>query len=94
MTRQERDPQRQNYEIRVRGHLGANMLRAFPAFAARTQGQDTLLTGCPQTRPPCTALWQGSKPWGWSCLSFAACLAEPASCADLTASAVLPNNRP
>jgi hypothetical protein len=46
MTRQERDPQRQNYEIRVRGHLGANMLRAFPAFAARTQGQDTLLTGC------------------------------------------------
>ena len=46
MTRQERDPQRQNYEIRVRGHLGAKMLRAFPAFAARTQGQDTLLTGC------------------------------------------------
>jgi hypothetical protein len=27
MTRQERDPQRQNYEIRVRGHLGAKMLR-------------------------------------------------------------------
>ena len=47
MTRQERDPQRQNYEIRVRGHLGAKMLRAFPAFAARTQGQDTLLTGLP-----------------------------------------------
>ena len=46
MTGQERDPQRQNYEIRVRGHLGAKMLRAFPALAARTQGRDTLLTGC------------------------------------------------
>ena len=46
MTRQERDPQQQNYELRVRGHLGAKMLRAFPALAARTQGGDTLLTGC------------------------------------------------
>ena len=46
MTRQERDPQQQNYEIRIRGHLGAKMLRAFPALAARTQGGDTLLTGC------------------------------------------------
>lgn len=46
MTRQERDPQQQNYEIRIRGHLGAKMLRAFPALAVRTQGGDTLLTGC------------------------------------------------
>jgi hypothetical protein len=46
MTGQGRDPQRQNYEIRVRGHLGATMLRAFPALAVRTQGEDTLLTGC------------------------------------------------
>jgi hypothetical protein len=46
MTRQERDPRRPNYEIRVRGQLGATMLRAFPALAARTQGLDTLLTGC------------------------------------------------
>jgi hypothetical protein len=46
MTRLERDPQQQNYEIRIRGHLGAKMLRAFPALAARTQGGDTLLTGC------------------------------------------------
>jgi hypothetical protein len=37
---------RQNYEIRVRGHLGARMLRAFPALAAQTRGGDTLLTGC------------------------------------------------
>jgi len=46
MTFKERDPQRPNYEIRIRGHLGAKMLRAFPTLAARTQGKDTLLTGC------------------------------------------------
>jgi hypothetical protein len=46
VTGQERDPQRQNYEIRIRGHLGAKMLRAFPTLAARTQDEDTLLTGC------------------------------------------------
>jgi hypothetical protein len=44
---QRRDPQ-QKYEIRVRGHLGARMLRAFPALSAQTQGEDTLLTGCLQ----------------------------------------------
>jgi hypothetical protein len=33
------------YEIRVRGHLGPAMLRAFPALGARTRGGDTLLTG-------------------------------------------------
>jgi hypothetical protein len=35
----------QRYEIRVRGHLGTKMLRAFPALDARPQGGDTLLTG-------------------------------------------------
>lgn len=45
MTCEERGLRR-NYEIRVRGHLGARMLRAFPALAAQTQGGDTLLTGC------------------------------------------------
>jgi hypothetical protein len=40
----ERDPQ-QNYEIRVRGHLGSRMLRAFPALGAQTRGEDTLLRG-------------------------------------------------
>jgi hypothetical protein len=45
VTCEERDTQ-QTYEIRVRGHLGPKMLRAFPALAARTQGEDTLLTGC------------------------------------------------
>jgi hypothetical protein len=34
-----------NYEIRVRGHLGATMRRAFPALSAQAQGQDTLLRG-------------------------------------------------
>jgi hypothetical protein len=33
------------YEIRVRGHLGATVLRAFPALHAETQGRDTLLRG-------------------------------------------------
>ena len=34
-----------NYEIRVRGHLGATMRRAFPALGAQTLGPDTLLRG-------------------------------------------------
>lgn len=33
------------YQIRVRGHLGATMLRAFPALHAETEGEDTLLRG-------------------------------------------------
>jgi len=34
-----------SYRVRVRGHLGATMRRAFPALHAETQGQDTLLQG-------------------------------------------------
>ena len=34
-----------SYEIRVRGHLGATMRRAFPALRAQTRGPDTLLRG-------------------------------------------------
>ena len=50
MTGQRRDRKRPasyetSYEIRVRGHLGATMLGAFPALRAETQGQDTLLQG-------------------------------------------------
>jgi hypothetical protein len=48
MTCEERDPQRPNYEIRVRGHLGAKMLRAFPALTPQARGKDTLLKGCLQ----------------------------------------------
>jgi hypothetical protein len=48
MTCEERDPQRPNYEIRVRGHLGAKMLRAFPALTSQARGKDTLLRGCLQ----------------------------------------------
>jgi hypothetical protein len=35
----------QRYEIRVRGHLGAMMLRAFPALRGERQDGDTLLRG-------------------------------------------------
>jgi hypothetical protein len=34
------------YEIRVRGHLGPRMLRAFAALSAQREGGDTLLRGC------------------------------------------------
>ena len=34
-----------SYEFRIRGHLGATALRAFPALRAETQGRDTLLRG-------------------------------------------------
>jgi hypothetical protein len=46
MTGAQRDPQPpQRYEIRVRGHLGATMLRAFPALRGERQDRDTLLRG-------------------------------------------------
>jgi hypothetical protein len=35
----------QRYEIRVRGHLGAAMRRAFPALNAEIEDRDTLLRG-------------------------------------------------
>jgi hypothetical protein len=35
----------QRYEIRVRGHLGATLLRAFPSLDAERQDGDTLLRG-------------------------------------------------
>lgn len=34
-----------NYQIRVRGVLGRTMRGAFPALRARTDGDDTVLTG-------------------------------------------------
>jgi hypothetical protein len=40
-----RDPRRQAYEIRVRGHLGPRMRRAFEALSAQPEGEDTLLRG-------------------------------------------------
>ena len=46
MTGEQRDPPSpSSYQIRVRGHLGATMLRAFPALHAETEGEDTLLRG-------------------------------------------------
>jgi len=35
----------QNYEIRVRGRLGGTFRTAFPSLRARTQGNDTVLSG-------------------------------------------------
>ena len=34
-----------NYEIRIRGHLGATLRRAFPALHAQVYGEDTVLAG-------------------------------------------------
>ena len=39
------DPAPARYAIRVNGHLGATMLSAFPAMAARQDGTQTVLTG-------------------------------------------------
>jgi hypothetical protein len=39
------DPQPQRYQIRVRGRLGQTMLAAFPVLQARTDGDQTVLTG-------------------------------------------------
>ena len=33
------------YMIRIKGHLGATVLSAFPAMASRLQGAETVLTG-------------------------------------------------
>jgi hypothetical protein len=44
VTDRERGQER-NYEIRVRGHLGTTVLRAFPALRTQRQGGDTLLRG-------------------------------------------------
>jgi hypothetical protein len=39
------DPEPARYTIRINGHLGATLLSAFPALAARTDGNCTVLTG-------------------------------------------------
>jgi hypothetical protein len=39
------DPAPARYMIRIRGHLGATMLSAFPALAPRHHGAHTVLTG-------------------------------------------------
>ncbi len=36
---------RVSYEVQVRGHLGATILRAFPGLDAEIRGGDTLLWG-------------------------------------------------
>ena len=39
------DPEPALYKIRIDGHLGATLLSAFPAMAARADGAHTVLTG-------------------------------------------------
>ena len=39
------DPASAGYMIRIKGHLGATLLSAFPAMAWKRQGQETVLTG-------------------------------------------------
>jgi hypothetical protein len=39
------DPASALYAIRIRGHLGATVLSAFPALVARWRGSDTVLSG-------------------------------------------------
>ena len=39
------DPEPALYIIRINGHLGTTLLSAFPAMAARSDGQCTVLTG-------------------------------------------------
>jgi len=39
------DPVPARYAIRIRGHLGATVLSAFPVMAADREGADTVLTG-------------------------------------------------
>ena len=39
------DPPSARYLIRIKGHLGATLLSAFPAMAWQRQGAETVLTG-------------------------------------------------
>jgi hypothetical protein len=39
------DPASARYMIRIKGHLGATLLSAFPAMAWKRQGPETILTG-------------------------------------------------
>jgi len=39
------DPASARYVIRIKGHLGATVLSAFPALASRRHGAHTVLTG-------------------------------------------------
>jgi hypothetical protein len=39
------DPASARYVIRIKGHLGATLLSAFPAMAWKWQGPETVLTG-------------------------------------------------
>ena len=48
MTCEERDPQRPNYEIRVRGHLGADDAARVPGASRSDAGRGYAADGCLQ----------------------------------------------
>jgi len=45
MTDEHYSPESHRFCFRIRGHLGAPTLRAFPEMESETDGADTLLTG-------------------------------------------------
>jgi len=45
MTYERYDPDSHRFCFRIRGHLGAPTLRAFPEMESKSDGADTLLTG-------------------------------------------------
>jgi class 3 adenylate cyclase len=45
------DPALARYAIRIRGHLGATVLSAFPALVPQHHGADTVLTGLRRRQP-------------------------------------------
>ncbi|HTW03487.1 MAG TPA: hypothetical protein VMF87_24510 [Streptosporangiaceae bacterium] len=51
------DPASARYLIRIKGHLGAAPLSAFPAMTSRRQGQAAVLTGV-LAGLACTESWR------------------------------------
>jgi len=45
MNAERREHAPQQFEIRVRGHLGETILSAFPALESHRRGRDTVLSG-------------------------------------------------
>ena len=60
------DPEPARYTIRINGHLGATLLSAFPALAARSDGACTVLTGL-LDRSALYGCWPRSRRSAWTC---------------------------
>jgi hypothetical protein len=64
VTSAQSGPQPQQYEIRVRGHLGETMRFAFPALRAQPRGADTVLKGALHRADQGQLPSYGSDDWG------------------------------